>query len=207
MYTHVRVCPFQDSNLGSSFLCYRPHPRDSVPLGSQTWFVWPSSYFGVNPGKDSSAGETFPPIQELAPPPWPVKTVSLLGAEYPLPHLVSHWRCKQAAFILRPRWKHSGMQRHHGKTPCSPPPQTKYIIIINYNCEMHQSLLWFLNGFSSFPAEKKTGSKLSGSAETIGFSWKSSSEAMTKGPDTLGWKAMLETMEPTPRPGRGLGAS
>jgi hypothetical protein len=30
---------------------------------------------------------------------------------------------------------------------------------------------------------------------------------MTKGPDTLGWKAMLETMEQTQRPGRGLGAS
>lgn len=41
--------------------------------------------------------------------------------------------------------------------------------------------------FYSFPFEKKvTGSKLSGNAGTIAFSWKSGSEAMTNHLDMLG---------------------
>lgn len=39
--------------------------------------------------------------------------------------------------------------------------------------------------------EKMTGNKWSGSAGTIGFSWKSCSEVMTNWLDTLGWKAKL----------------
>lgn len=96
MHTRVPVCLFQDSNPGSSFLGSHPasslpHPSDSVLQGSEALPVWPSSCFGVNQGKDSSAEEPFPPIQVLVPPPWPGKTFRLLGAEHPLPHLVSHW--------------------------------------------------------------------------------------------------------------------
>lgn len=94
----------------------------------------------------------------LFPPTQPGKMLSLHRAEPCLPHLGSHWVCVQTGSIDAGDpggncLPFKGSIRLD-KTSCSPLPQIKHMVIITYNCEMQQRLLWFFNGLSSFPAGK-----------------------------------------------------